>query len=467
MSKYLCKKCGKEIASNMKFCKYCGTHLQVVKSICPTCHKEYDESTNFCPTCASRCDKKQVFDAKFVDEEVKPQIVEPVKSITTALNSSPVVRTNAFSVVDDALNNKLIKKIFWILGIVNVCLVGLTFLVLALFPLNVDPFGYGDNRYSTFFIFLIRNLITCFKNSGSQSSIGAYIFYTVALLTSILTLLITELVKSIKLIKGDYKSIFLNTFTKNLGLINGKVLTFIATFAFTSMYSTFNYSVYHNSNPTFIMMPLVMTPLVIVSICYVIVGMVFKHRMLQKIEPMKTAPKALLTHRIMYLVCSFMVIVCFGVYLMVIKSIKYDYYPVEACGGFYNFLKKSILGDLLEKIPVELVPLVAYVSGCAFYQLALVPLAQIALGIFRVIGFSKQNEIQNQLYNNGGMGGKFALLCVIMSIASIICLRVRSYAGQFTTNFIIFIFLFLILLGLTIAINVIEKKAKKALEENN
>ena len=33
MSKYLCKKCGREITPNMKFCKYCGTHLQVVKSL--------------------------------------------------------------------------------------------------------------------------------------------------------------------------------------------------------------------------------------------------------------------------------------------------------------------------------------------------------------------------------------------------------------------------------------------------
>lgn len=462
MSKYLCKKCGKEITPNMKFCKYCGTHLQVVKSICPTCHREYDESANFCPTCASRCEKKQVFEANVIEEEVKPQPVEAVKPVANTVNTKPIVKASAFTVVDDALNNKLIKKIFWIIGIVNVCLVGLTFLVLALVPLNDTPFGYENIQYSTYFIYIIKSLVVCFKNIGSQDLIGAYAIYAVALLTAILSLLISELVKSIKLIKGDYKSIFLNTFTKNLSTINGKALMLIAIFAFTSMYNMFDYSMYHNINPTFIMMPVV-----IVSIGYVIVGMVFKHRMLQKIEPMKVAPKALLTHRIMYLVCSFMVIVCFGVYLMVIKSIKYDYYPVEAFDGFYNFLKKSILGDLLERLPAGLLPLVAYVAGCAFYQLGLVPLAQIAVGIFRVIGFSKQNEIQNQLYNNGGMGGKFAFLCVIMSVAAFICIGARSYVGQFTTIFIIFIFLFMILLGLTIAINVIEKKAKNVLKENN
>ena len=76
MSKYLCKKCGREITPNMKFCKYCGTHLQVVKSICPTCHREYDESANFCPTCASRCEKKQVFEANVIEEVVKPFMKE-------------------------------------------------------------------------------------------------------------------------------------------------------------------------------------------------------------------------------------------------------------------------------------------------------------------------------------------------------------------------------------------------------
>lgn len=461
MSKYLCKKCGREITPNMKFCKYCGTHLQVVKSICPTCHREYDESANFCPTCASRCEKKQVFEANVIEEVVKPQPVEVVKPVTNTV-AIPTIKASAFTVVDEALNNKLIKKIFWILGIVNVCLVGLTFLVLALVPLNVTPFGYENTQYYTFFIFMIRSLVISFKNVGSQDLIGAYLIYAVVLLTSILTLLISELVKSIKLIKGDYKNIFLNTFTKNLSAINGKALMLIAIFSFTSMYNMFDYSVYHNINPTFIMMPVA-----IVSIGYVIVGMVFKHRMLQKIEPMKVVPKELLTHRIMYLVCSFMVIVCFGAYLMVIKSIKYDYYPVKALGGFYNFLKKSILGDLLERLPVGLYPIVAYVAGCAFYQLGLVPLAQIALGVFRVIGFSKQNEIQNQLYNNGGMGGKFAFMCVIMSIAASICIGARSYVGQFTTVFIIFIFLFMILLGITIAINVIEKQAKKVLKENN
>ena len=54
-----------------------------------------------------------------------------------------------------------------------------------------------------------------------------------------------------------------------------------------------------------------------------------------------------------------------------------------------------------------------------------------------------------------------------MSIAASICIGARSYVGQFTTVFIIFIFLFMILLGITIAINVIEKQAKKVLKENN
>lgn len=446
MSKYLCKNCGKEITENMKFCKYCGVHLQVVKSICPTCHHEYDESTNFCPTCASRCVKKQVFEGKII-EEVKPLNKEQV-------NIKP------FNVVEEASNNKVIKRIFWIFGIVNVCLVGLSFLLLALVPLNdaTSP----NSSYSTFFIFLFQALFAYLKYVGSYGSFVLYIFYIVVLLALVLTMLISELVTAIKLINGNYQNIFLNSFSKNFNIINSKVLLFIAIFAFSSMFNIFNFSLNHNINPTFIMMPLFIT-----STSYVIVGMVFKHKMLQKMEPMKIVPKALLIHRIMYLVCSFMVIFCFVIYLMLIKSITNDYYDATHASGLYSFLQRCLLGDLLGKFNFGFYPLIAYASGCAFYQLIVVPLAQIVLGIFRVIGFSKQNEIQNQLYNNGKMGAKFAFMCVLMGFVTFISLSTLDYVSEILTILIVFAMLFMILLGLVIAINVIEKKAQKALKETN
>lgn len=462
MSKYLCKKCGREITPNMKFCKYCGTHLQVVKSLCPTCHREYDESANFCPTCASRCEKKQVFEANVIEEVVKPQPVEVVKPVTNTV-SIPTIKASAFTVVEEALNKDSIRIFFKVYGIFNTCVVGLTFLVLLFFPIT-DPNDVNERlKYQTFFIYfviMIKNIITNFSNGGFTLTLLINLICIFIVLASVIIFLSLEFAQSLKLVDGGYEKIFSNTFTQNLRCINFKICTVICLFAFMKPFLIFSYK-YGNINPIIVMMPAILS-----SIVYVLVGMIIRHKMLEKSEPRVQLPRPLLAHRIMHIVCSLMIATCFVIYAIVVSKAKIDLLRitwVEDNTDLYSFLVYYIFGGFVYSLPQLLYYFVCFVSILAAYYLLFIPTIQLFFGISRICGFSRQNEIQNELYNNAGMGSKFAFMCVLLSI---VCYAYSTTKLLKIINIKLFIVLgaiFILLLGLTIAINVIEKKAKKAL----
>ena len=275
--------------------------------------------------------------------------------------------------------------------------------------------------------------------------------------------MICELVRSVKLIKGDYRTIFLNDFSKNINSINTKIFVLFTLITFVEYYKDLYYYgfVLFSINPVYFILPSIIT-----SIGYVIVGMVFKHIMIQKSEPKLKAGKMLLTHRIMHLVCSFMTMLCFFGYMYMMYAISSESNRIGQVDtiNFWHKLIIAVCGILIASESNYIPFFLTYFTLFTLYNLFVIPFVQLIVGTFRVIGFNRANEMNNKMYKNAGMGRNFGLFTALVCTFGVITLGNSKLYEANIIYILLFSFLFFMMLGLTIAIIVIEKKAKRELE---